>query len=46
VSRLEDASLLFVTFAHESGLIHSKLGRGTYEAGVPYGAGIAAAAAG
>ena len=43
---LAGADVPFVTFVRESGRTHSDLGKGSYEAGTLYGAGVAAFAAG
>jgi hypothetical protein len=42
---LAGAGVPFVTFARGSGCTHTKLGKGSYEAGTPYSTGAAAVAA-
>ena len=42
---LAGAGVPFMTFVRECGCTHTKLGKGSYEAGAPYGAGFAAVAA-
>jgi hypothetical protein len=43
---LASAGVLFMTFIRKSGRTHTKLGKGSYDTGVPYGAGVGAVAAG
>jgi hypothetical protein len=43
---LASAGVLFMTFIRKSGRTHTKLGKGSYDKGVPYGAGVGAVAAG
>ena len=46
VRRLAIAGVLVVTFVRKSRRTHSNVGKGSYDAGAPYGAGIADVAAG
>src|SRR3712207_2275256 len=43
---LVSADVPFMTFRRTSGSPHTKLGKGSYDTGTPYGAGFAAVAAG
>jgi hypothetical protein len=40
-----DAGVHFVTFVRKSGRTHANLGKGSYDTGAPYNAGIATVAA-
>jgi hypothetical protein len=43
---LAGAGVPFMTFVRELGRIHTKLGKGSYDTGAPYGVGFATVAAG
>ena len=46
VKCLAGAGVPFMTFVRKSGRSHSNVGKGSYDEGAPYGAGIAPVAAG